>query len=79
MAASGSLRVQTVTDHVRRHFMLDRPTQGLYIPGRSWRELSAFAPGTVCVVLASKRYNERDYLDDDVRDAKATVRISGPS
>jgi hypothetical protein len=37
---------------------------GLYIPTMVWTELVDFASGTICVVLASKPYDESEYIRD---------------
>ena len=61
IALSGSFDVLTVDGAQRREFSLERPSQGLLIPGHIWRKLTAFSPGAVCMVLASKRYADSDY------------------
>lgn len=45
-------------------FMLKRPYQGLYIVPGIWRELEDFSSGSVCLVLASEKYEEDDYIRD---------------
>jgi len=35
---------------------------GYYLAEGYWRELSAFTPDAVCLVLASEIYDERDYI-----------------
>jgi dTDP-4-dehydrorhamnose 3,5-epimerase-like enzyme len=37
---------------------------GLYIPPGLWRELLNFSSGAICLVLASREYDERDYIRD---------------
>lgn len=41
---------------------LDRGYHGLYIPTMIWRELENFSSGGICLVLASVRYFESDYI-----------------
>lgn len=41
---------------------LNRPNQGLYVCPMVWRELANFSSGSVCLVLASARYEEADYF-----------------
>ena len=61
---SGGLDL-VLDDGVRRQtFRLEDPEKGVYIRPMVWRELKAFAPGTVCVVLASEVYDEGDYIRD---------------
>ncbi len=43
---------------------LDRACQGLYVPRMIWRELVNFSSGGICLVLASIRYDEKDYIRD---------------
>ena len=55
----------TVDDgHERRTLRMDRPDTGIYIGPNVWCELSGFAPGTVCVVLASEDYDPDGYVND---------------
>jgi hypothetical protein len=64
IAVAGSLDVELDDGLGSRVFRLSRPDQGLYIAPMIWRGLSNFAAGTVCVVLASERYDESDYFRD---------------
>lgn len=43
---------------------LNRSYKGLYIPKMVWRELDNFSSSSVCLVLASQKYDERDYFRD---------------
>ena len=43
---------------------LDRPDRGLFIGPIVWHEMSEFSPDCVLMVLASDRYDERDYIRD---------------
>lgn len=62
VAASGSFTV-TVDDGVERHtYMLNRPDRGLHIVPGIWRTLDDFSSGAVCLVLASDKYIEADYI-----------------
>lgn len=64
IAVSGSLDVLVETSAGREQFRLDSPGEGLYIPRMTWRELSNFTEGTVCMVLASHKYDESDYIHE---------------
>lgn len=44
--------------------LMDSPHKGILIPPGVWCELRDFAPGTVCVVLASHPYNSEGYTND---------------
>ena len=45
-------------------FTLDNPEQGLLVPPGYWRDLVNFGPNAVCLVLASLKYDESDYIRD---------------
>lgn len=64
IAASGSFSVTLSDGNVRRTFNLNRPYQGLYVKSCVWSELYDFSSGSVCLVLASDKYNESDYIRD---------------
>ncbi len=64
VAASGSFSVTVDDGRVKRTFLLNRPFQGLLIPPGIWRDLSDFSSGSVCLVLASEKYDESDYIRD---------------
>ena len=38
------------------------PSKGLYVPPGLWRELISFSGDAVCLVFASKEYDENDYI-----------------
>ena len=64
IAISGSFDV-VLDDGVRqKRVHLDRANIGLYVCPMIWRELDNFSPGSVCVVLASRPYEEEDYYRD---------------
>lgn len=64
VAVSGRLDVVLDDGIARQRYSLCTPTRGLYVPPMTWRELECFAPGTVCLVLASRYYDESDYIRD---------------
>ena len=63
-AASGSFEIEV--DDGRQRFVttLYSPSCGLTIPAGVWCELRHFAPGTVCVVMASQPYDASGYALD---------------
>jgi WxcM-like, C-terminal len=64
IAASGSFDI-VVDDGVHaERFFLNRSYYGLYVPPMVWRELDNFSSGSVCLVLASQRFDEADYIRD---------------
>jgi dTDP-4-dehydrorhamnose 3,5-epimerase-like enzyme len=64
IAASGSLDVVVDDGTHSERFFLSRSYYGLYVPRMVWRELDNFSSGSVCLVLASKHYDESDYHRD---------------
>jgi mannose-6-phosphate isomerase-like protein (cupin superfamily) len=64
VAASGSFTVELDSGLSKVSFVLDSPSVGLYVPPGMWRDLKSFAPNSVCLVLASTKYDESDYLRD---------------
>jgi len=44
--------------------LLNRPYHGLLVVPGIWRELDDFSSGSVCLVLASTKYDESDYIRD---------------
>lgn len=61
IAASGSFTVSLDDGTDKKSFLLNRASQGLYIPPLVWRDIDNFSTGSVCVVLASHYYDEADY------------------
>lgn len=80
VATSGSFTV-TLDDGVcKRTFFLNRPYQGLYVKSGIWRDLNDFSSGSVCMVLASEKYDKEDYIRDyydflDYRNDTSTGRL----
>ena len=62
VAASGSFSVTLDDGKVKRTVVLNRPYQGLVVVPGIWRELTEFSSGAVCLVLASEKYDESDYI-----------------
>jgi len=61
IAMSGSFDVVLDDGSDKRRFHLNRSYHGLYVCPMIWRELDNFSSGSVCLVLASNRYDENDY------------------
>ncbi len=62
IAASGSFTVTLDDGRVKRAYTLNRPYQGLLVKPGVWRNLDDFSSGSVCLVLASEKYDESDYI-----------------
>lgn len=61
VAMAGSFDVIIDDGLEKKRFHLNRSYYGLYICPMIWRELDNFSSGSVCMVLASNRYDESDY------------------
>ena len=44
--------------------MLDKPNHGLYLSPMIWREVTPLEDGGVFLVLASRKYEETDYIHE---------------
>jgi len=64
VAMSGSFDVILDDGLQKRRFHLNRSYYGLYVCPLMWRELDNFSSGSVCMVLASERFDEKDYIRD---------------
>ena len=64
IAVSGSFTITLDDGNIKRTFLLNRPYQGLFIVPGIWRTLDEFSSGSVCMVLASEKYDESDYIRD---------------
>ena len=64
VAMSGSFDVVLHDGHAEQRFHLNRSYSGLYVCPMMWRTLDNFSSGSVCMVLASERYAEEDYIRD---------------
>jgi len=64
VAVSGSFNVVLNDGEIEKTFVLNRPFLGLYIPKMIWRRLTDFSGGSICLVLASNKYDSNDYLHD---------------
>lgn len=62
IAASGSFEVELNDGTVTRSVVLNRPYFGLHIPPGIWAAEKGFSSGAVCLVLASNKYDEKDYI-----------------
>ena len=69
VAASGSFDVMLDDGYAQKTVTLNRPDHGLLIVPGIWRELVNFSSGAICLVLASEKYDEDDYIRnyDDFR------------
>jgi len=64
VAMSGSFDVVLDDGREKKRFHLNRSYYGLYVCPMMWRDLDNFSSGSVCMVLASNKYDEGDYYRD---------------
>jgi hypothetical protein len=62
IAASGSFEVLLDDGRAKRLIQLNRPFVGLHIPPGIWASEINFSGGSICLVLASHKYDANDYL-----------------
>ena len=62
VAVSGSFDIE-INDGVKsKTISLNRSNIGLLVAPGIWRVLNNFSSGSVCLVIASEKYNEADYV-----------------
>jgi hypothetical protein len=64
VAASGSFNVLLDDGQNKKIVTLNRPDYGLMVVPGIWRELFEFSSGAICLVLASHKYDQDDYIRD---------------
>jgi hypothetical protein len=64
IAAGGSFEIELNDGINKRTIALNRPYFGLHIPPGIWAAEKSFSSGAICLVLASHKYNEDDYIRD---------------
>jgi dTDP-4-dehydrorhamnose 3,5-epimerase-like enzyme len=67
VALSGSFDVVVDDGRETQRVALNRSYEGLYVPRLVWRSLENFSTNAVCLILASRHFDEADYVRDSVR------------
>ena len=62
IAASGSFEIVLDDGKNKRTVVLNRPYYGLHIPPGIWAAEHGFSSGSICLVLTSHKYDEKDYI-----------------
>jgi len=75
IAMSGSFDVLLDDGKNKKTIHLARSYYGLYICPMIWRELDNFSSGSVCMVLASNKYDESDYYRDYAEFTRARWQV----
>jgi dTDP-4-dehydrorhamnose 3,5-epimerase-like enzyme len=81
IAINGSFDVTVDDGHAVQIFHMNDPRHGLLIPPGIWRELVNFQNTGICLVLASRRYDEKDYIRNyynflELKQYESTLHIS---
>lgn len=77
VAVSGSFDVVLDDGSGPETITLNRPYIGLYLPSLVWRELENFSSGSVCLVFASRGYDEGSYYRDFEQFTEAVAAARG--
>ncbi len=64
ICVSGSCVFKLFDGRETNEVRLDSPTKGLFIGNMIWREMHSFSEDCVLMVLASRNYDEQDYIRD---------------
>lgn len=59
---AGSSKVRITNGKEEIIVELDKPMMGVYIPKMIWKDMYAFSPDSVLLVLASTHYNGKEYI-----------------
>ena len=73
LCVHGSCKIHLDNGFETAEVLLDEPNKGLYISNDMWREMYDFSDGAVLLVLASRHYDESDYIrnyDDFIKMVK---------
>lgn len=62
IAANGSFEVEVDDGNNKKTVFLNRPNLGLHVPPGIWAAENQFSTGSICLVLASHKYTETDYI-----------------
>lgn len=62
IALSGSFDVILDDGFQKKTYSLNRSYYGLLVPTMLWRNLDNFSTNSLCLVLASRAYEDRDYI-----------------
>tara|TARA_R100000935_G_scaffold9921_3_gene19918 strand:- start:16571 stop:16987 length:417 start_codon:yes stop_codon:yes gene_type:complete len=62
IAASGSFEIELNDGINKRTVLLNRSYIGLHIPPGIWAAEKGFSSGAICLVLASEKYDQDDYI-----------------
>ncbi len=61
---AGSFKVETIRGENKETFELNQTNKGLLIPPMTWRKVSQFIGGSVCLVVTNQKYLKEEYIRD---------------
>lgn len=64
IAVKGAFTVDCDEGEIQPAYTLDSPDEALLLPPMVFRRLSNFAPGSLCLALASGPYDPSEYVSD---------------
>ena len=64
MGLNDGLKIKIDDGQNQKIFNLNKPNKGLLIVPGIWRSLTEFSSDSICLVLASELYSEKDYIRD---------------
>ena len=62
LCVRGQVTIHLAAPESEEEVLLNDPSEGLYIGPMIWREMYDFSPDAVLLVLASRHYDESDYI-----------------
>ena len=64
VALRGKFEIKLDDGNKSEIIVLDKPNLGLYVSPMIWREVTPMENNGICMVLASRKYEEEDYIHD---------------
>ena len=62
ISLNGSCSVFCSNGHTKKNFILNKPNKCLILEPEDWHTLSKFKKNTIILVLASHKYDTKDYI-----------------
>lgn len=72
----GSIKLILDNGRIREEIILDRPNVGVYLKNMLWHEMLDFKKNTILLILASKIFDEQDYIRNYEKFKKKADKIS---
>lgn len=61
---SGSIKVVLSDGRRKKSIILDSPDTGIFLDNMIWHEMHDFKKNTIILVIASRKFNPKDYIRD---------------